>query len=371
MSSTGKSEAAAGPISTSTTELFGGDNSANSKIYNALNPTPLHKETAAERRERTEDTNDIGVAGSRGGGGLGGGDGDGDGEEVVSGFGGDGDDDDEDDDWSDDGEFDDGDLDLDPMFAANLAKSRSKRDAEEKANAGNLKEQFAAQQAKTEAAKSKEMAVINARKKIEKKAAEKALAQIIADSKRRVGSITFDMSFFLGADADGDGMMSLEEALAQGVSKETFLAMDDDGNGQVTKEEFQAWMEQGPEVMAAKAAHKKALANLGKRRKYPSVKRGSFHRRPEFAGGPVTYARASIKRAPTFKLDKYDAEGNLKPENVRVAEARVETENVDLRAELLRLRRELAVKTFQSFAWGAEFEKSDDQYENTSSCTIC
>ena len=35
-------------------------------------------------------------------------------------------------------------------------------------------------------------------------------------------------------------MMSLEEALAQGVTEETFSAMDADGNGQVAKEEFQA-----------------------------------------------------------------------------------------------------------------------------------
>ena len=238
LASTGKSEAAAGPIGTSANELFGGDGGGgNSKIFNALNPTPLHKETAAERRERTEDTNDIGVAGSRGGGGGV------DSGEVVTGFGDDGDDDD--DDWSDDGEFNDDDLELDPQFAANLAKSRAKRESDAKANAGSLKDQFAAQQAKVEASRSKEMAVINARKKIERKQAEKALATIIADSKRRVGSITFNMDFLLNADADGDGMMSLEEALAQGVTEETFLAMDADGNGQVTKEEFQAWLEAG------------------------------------------------------------------------------------------------------------------------------
>ena len=79
-----------------------------------------------------------------------------------------------------------------------------------------------------------------------KEAAKKALAKIIADnSKRQEGSITFNANFLLNADADGDGMMSLEEAEAQGVNKETFLAMDADGDGQVTKDEFKAWLEAG------------------------------------------------------------------------------------------------------------------------------
>jgi len=95
-----------------------------------------------------------------------------------------------------------------------------------------------------------------------KEAAKKALAKIIADnSKRQEGSITFNANFLLNADADGDGMMSLEEAEAQGVTKETFLAMDADGDGQVTKDEFKAWLEAGPEVMKALAAHKKATAD--------------------------------------------------------------------------------------------------------------
>ena len=79
-----------------------------------------------------------------------------------------------------------------------------------------------------------------------KKAAKKALDKIIADnSKRQEGSITFNADFLLNADADGDGMMSLEEALAQDVTEETFLAMDADGDGQVTKDEFKAWLEAG------------------------------------------------------------------------------------------------------------------------------
>ena len=70
-------------------------------------------------------------------------------------------------------------------------------------------------------------------------AVKKALEKIIADSKR------LQPDFLLNADTNNDGMMSLEEAEAQGVNKETFLAMDADGDGQVTKDEFKAWLEAG------------------------------------------------------------------------------------------------------------------------------
>lgn len=58
--------------------------------------------------------------------------------------------------------------------------------------------------------------------------------------------LQFDFTFFAAADADGDGMLSLEEAKAQGMSEEMFRQIDADGNGQLTQEEFEEWMKHGP-----------------------------------------------------------------------------------------------------------------------------
>ena len=46
---------------------------------------------------------------------------------------------------------------------------------------------------------------------------------------------------FTVGDTDGDGMLSLAEAMAQGMDEATFAAIDADGNGQLTKDEFEAW----------------------------------------------------------------------------------------------------------------------------------
>lgn len=46
---------------------------------------------------------------------------------------------------------------------------------------------------------------------------------------------------FVEGDTDGDGMLSLSEATAQGMDEETFKAIDSDGNGQLTMDEFAAW----------------------------------------------------------------------------------------------------------------------------------
>lgn len=51
------------------------------------------------------------------------------------------------------------------------------------------------------------------------------------------------MDMFASADTDGDGLVSLEEAKAQGMSEALFRSIDNDGNGQLTQEEFARWMQ--------------------------------------------------------------------------------------------------------------------------------
>ena len=46
---------------------------------------------------------------------------------------------------------------------------------------------------------------------------------------------------YAAGDADGDGMLSLDEAMAQGMDGATFKSIDADGNGQLTQEEFANW----------------------------------------------------------------------------------------------------------------------------------
>ena len=40
--------------------------------------------------------------------------------------------------------------------------------------------------------------------------------------------------------------MSLEEAMSQGMTREMFKLVDADGNGQITKEEFREFQQNGP-----------------------------------------------------------------------------------------------------------------------------
>ena len=49
---------------------------------------------------------------------------------------------------------------------------------------------------------------------------------------------------FVAADTDGDGMLSLQEAMDQGMDEATFNEIDADSNGQLTQEEFANWQEE-------------------------------------------------------------------------------------------------------------------------------
>ena len=56
--------------------------------------------------------------------------------------------------------------------------------------------------------------------------------------------------FFDDADLDGDGMLSLSEAKAKGMTVEIFREIDADGDGQLTLEEFTAWKAKHGEYIA-------------------------------------------------------------------------------------------------------------------------
>ena len=225
---------------TKTQDLFGDDpditsdpSAGKSKIWLALNPQPLAKQTAAERREQ-QDAVELGVLGAEGG----------DDDEINSedgmGFGSDySTSSDEDDD------FDEGDLAIDPKVAATLEANRQKRAGEEAARKAELEGDFATQKAEDDAKRAEEMVVIEARQKIERRVSQKEEAQIVAEAQERMATeLVFDFEFFQSGDADGDGKLDIGEAKAMGMSEEIFRMIDADGNGYLTQEEFKAWMDQ-------------------------------------------------------------------------------------------------------------------------------
>ena len=81
--------------------------------------------------------------------------------------------------------------------------------------------------------------------KVEAEAQKKKQGAAKADLKRLLSDKKAIQAFFSAADADGDGMLSLAEAKAQGMDEATFREIDADGNGQLTKEEFAQWQARG------------------------------------------------------------------------------------------------------------------------------
>jgi len=70
---------------------------------------------------------------------------------------------------------------------------------------------------------------------------EKKLYLEQVEQQRKEAEFSFRSTYFASGDADGDGMLSFEEALQQGMDESTFRAIDADGNGQLTLEEFADW----------------------------------------------------------------------------------------------------------------------------------
>eukprot|EP00729_Bicosta_minor_P019928 gene19928-28175_t len=64
-----------------------------------------------------------------------------------------------------------------------------------------------------------------------------------SDSNGGVDIDSFFGKMVAAGDTDGDGLVSLEEAIALGMDTATFSAIDADGNGQLTKAEVTSWSE--------------------------------------------------------------------------------------------------------------------------------
>jgi hypothetical protein len=229
---------------TSAAPLFDGGRDNNrtgkSKIYKALNPQPIARQTIGERKAQEENPIKLGTIGYAG-------EGDGDeGGQDANGFGSDSDLDFTASDDSDDDAFDDTDLAIDPTTAAQLEANRTKRAIDESDRAKQLGAQHAEAEAVLRYDRAEEMVVIEARQQLERTASQTQEGRLITASHARMATeLSFDTQFFEAADADGDGMVSLAEALAKGMSVEQFKLIDADNNGTLSPEEVKAWTRNG------------------------------------------------------------------------------------------------------------------------------
>jgi protein tyrosine phosphatase/Ca2+-binding EF-hand superfamily protein len=238
-----------------------------SKIWLALNPQPLGKMSATDRRKLAEEGSNANES-------------DDDESESQMGFGSDASLSDDDAD-ADDEPIDDADLELDPQLAAQLAANRAMRGGDEKRRAAQLAQTHLISTMTTAEARGKEMHIINARKRQESRAAKKKDVEMMAAAQHRMASeLVFDFNFFAAADADGDGMLSLAEALAQGMKKELFHTIDADGNGQITTEEFGSWMRQGGAPAEPKNPKSRSLATTRLKANASAIW-SAFHTNPQ------------------------------------------------------------------------------------------
>ena len=60
---------------------------------------------------------------------------------------------------------------------------------------------------------------------------------------RTLGTITIEGVKYQFVDLDGDGLMSREEAFKQNMGTEVFDAIDDDGSGEISRDEFRAFVQ--------------------------------------------------------------------------------------------------------------------------------
>lgn len=157
----------------------------------------------------------------------------------------DGSDDESDDDDYEDSDVDEDDIpDLDDSVLEQLAAAREARAKDEEKRKLELQAEYAAKSAKEHDTMAKELAIIEARQKMENDVKEKARESLVAESMKRMASeLKFDFTFFGSADADGDGMLSIEEAKAKGMDEATFHHIDEDNSGHLSMEEFNAWQQ--------------------------------------------------------------------------------------------------------------------------------
>jgi len=194
-----------------------------SKIWLALNPQPLAYQTAADRREKEDGADDLGVLGQRSyafANEMNRDDDDGsgamperrpsmrasttfEGEEEINDMAdmsdgeiSDLEDDDDDDEEEEEGDYNDDDLALDTDMMSQLEKGRAQREVEEKKRREELAAQYKREQQVIDDERNKELAIIEARRKLEEAAKNKEKDAAVKEAQTRMATeLSFDFSW--------------------------------------------------------------------------------------------------------------------------------------------------------------------------------
>ena len=226
----------------------------------------------------------------------------------------DGDDDESSDDTSSEEEdFDEADLELDAATAARLAENRASRASSEASRAVELALAHTKESAAKASILAEELAVIDAREKLNRKSSLKVEAQVVAEARERMASeLKFDFSFFANADTDGDGMLSLEEALAQGMSESIFKMIDADGNGFLTKKEMEQWMAVGRTQKQIQAEASRRVSSMSMDEALSrGVSKAEFEQLDSDLVGRIKKSDFLAQKRMSVLLAKQDSSNNL------------------------------------------------------------